>query len=221
MPSIRILIADDHTLLRNALTELLHMEKDFQVVAVAGDASEAVRRAAEHQPDVVLLDIQMPGNDHPPTTLQRFRRVAPATQVLVLTMYDDARLAKELLPLGIRGYLHKSVTAGALASAVREASSPASTVTLSLSPEMLSEAPAKGPLSPREVQVIELAARGLSNYQIARKLDITEGTVKRHMRNIFDKLGAQSRVEAANIAVASGLIASPIVVPRARRAVTS
>ncbi|RCV49429.1 response regulator [Marinitenerispora sediminis] len=141
MRSIRILIADDHTLLRNALTELLHMEKDFEVVAVAGDASEAVRRAAEHQPDVVLLDIQMPGNDHPPTTLQRFRRVAPAAQVLVLTMYDDARLAKELLPLGIRGYLHKAVTARALASAVREASSPASTVTLSLSPEMLAATP--------------------------------------------------------------------------------
>ncbi|TDQ48474.1 response regulator [Actinorugispora endophytica] len=210
MSSIRILLADDHTLLRNALTELLHMENDFEVVAVAGDVSEALRLAALHQPDVALLDIQMPGNEQPAATLHRFRQSAPRMQVLVLTMYDDARLAQELLPLGIRGYLHKSVTGGALAAAVRSASTPNGTVTLSMSPAILSAPSPRGPLSPREEQVLQLAARGLSNHQIARRLEITEGTVKRHMSNIFDKLGAQSRVEAANIAVSRGLIASPV-----------
>ncbi|PRX92567.1 response regulator [Allonocardiopsis opalescens] len=217
MPSIRILLADDHTLLRDAVAELLHMEDDLQVVAAAGDVSGAVALAAEHRPDVALLDIHMPGNEHPPTTLSRLRQAAPDMRVLVLSMYDDARLARELVGLGIRGYLHKSVTAGALVSAVREAATVNRTITLSLPPEKLSAVSARGPLSPREEQVIQLAAKGLSNHQIARALDITEGTVKRHMSNIFEKLGAQSRVEAANIAVSQGYIASPAAAFQAER----
>ncbi|MFC3995913.1 response regulator [Nocardiopsis sediminis] len=217
MQTIRMLLADDHTLFRNALTELLHMEDDLRVVGVASDVNEALKGVEEHRPDVALLDIHMPGNDQPRSTVRRVRQISPGTQVLILTMYDDARLARDLLPLGIRGYLHKTVTGQVLTSAVREAAVPNGRVTLSMSSDVLTEPEEKSPLSPREMEVLELAARGRSNHQIARQLGITEGTVKRHMRNIFDKLAAQSRVEAANIAIAAGIIASPVTVPPARR----
>ncbi|MCD9143684.1 response regulator [Streptomyces albireticuli] len=216
MDTIRILIADDHTLLRNALAEILQTTDEFEVVATAGSAPEAIRLAAEHQPDITLLDIGMPGNAHPPTTVRKLQQAAPSGGVLVLTMHDDPQLVQALLPLGIRGFLHKTVSHQALFAAVREATTPGSRITLSLSAESLAAPPppAPGPLSPREAQVVELAAHGLSNYQIARRLDITEGTVKRHMRNIFDKLGVGSRVEAANKSVELGLIEPPVAAPK-------
>jgi DNA-binding NarL/FixJ family response regulator len=216
--TIRILLVDDHTLLRTALAELLAAEDDLEVVAVAGSAGEAVRQAREHQPDVVLLDIEMPGNDHPPSTVRAIQQAAPGTDILVLTMHDASNLVQSLLPLGIAGFLHKSVTHQALAAAVRSARAPGGPVTVSLSPERLlaPEPPAPGPLSPREAEVLELASHGLSNYQIARRLSIVEGTVKRHMRSIFEKLEVRSRVEAANRAVALGLISPPVVARPAR-----
>lgn len=212
---VRILIADDHTLLRHALAELLQVEPDLEVVAVAGDVPETLRMAAEHRPDVVLLDIEMPGNQHPPTTVQRLQQVAPGVNILVLTMHDDPALAQALFPLGIRGFLHKTVTHQALSAAVRNACVPGSPMTIALSAgSLLSSDPAdSGPLSFREREVVELAAQGLSNYQIARRLDIAEGTVKRHMRSIFHKLQARSRVEAANRAVELGVIRPPVSGP--------
>ncbi|THA33446.1 response regulator transcription factor [Streptomyces sp. A1547] len=216
MELIRILIADDHTLLRDALAELLDAEDDFDVVAVAGNAAETVRLAAELRPHVLLLDIEMPGNQDPATTVRHLRRAAPETHVMVLTMHDDPGLVQALLPLGIRGFLHKTVSHQSLAGTVRDVCAGGSRVTISLSaPSLAAPAPAdNAPLSVRETQVMELAASGLSNYRIARRLDIAEGTVKRHMRNIFDKLDAGSRVEAANKAVERGLIAPPVTAPR-------
>ncbi|WP_326568627.1 response regulator transcription factor [Amycolatopsis rhabdoformis] len=216
MNPIRILIADDHTLLRTALAELLASEADLDVVAVAGSAGEAVRQATEHRPHVVLLDIEMPGNDHPPSTVRALQKAVPGVRVLILTMHDGNALVQSLLPLGISGFLHKTVTHEALSAAVRSACAAGSPVTVSLSAsKLLTPAPAEtGPLSPRETEVVELASHGLSNYQIARRLAIVEGTVKRHMRSIFDKLEARSRVEAANKAVELGLISPPVPAPR-------
>ncbi|WP_158883281.1 response regulator [Amycolatopsis anabasis] len=215
MKETRILIADDHTLLGNALAELLEAEPDLSVAGVAGSVDEALRLAAEHRPHVVLLDIEMPGNERPQDTVRRLQHVRPGVRVLVLTMHDDTALVRLLLAAGIAGFLHKTVTRHALVAAVRGARLPGNPVTVSLSAnQLLRPEPAEpGPLSPREAEVIELVAKGLSNYQIARRLDIVEGTVKRHMRSIFDKLAARSRVEAANKAVQMGLIPSPVPVP--------
>lgn len=210
---IRILIADDHTLVRNALAELLSVEDDLDVVAVAGTAGEAVRLVAEHRPNVVLLDIEMPGNEQPALTVQRLQRAAPGVRILILTMHDDPALVQSMLGTGICGFLHKTVTHEALSAAVRSACAPGTPVTVSLSAASHTTAAESGPLSPREGEVVELAAKGLSNYQIARRLNIVEGTVKRHMRSIFDKLKARSRVEAANRAVELGLIRPPVPAP--------
>ncbi|ARX84622.1 MULTISPECIES: response regulator [Streptomyces] len=217
MDPIRILIADDHTLLRDALAELLDTEEDFEVVGVAGDVSETLGLVAELDPHVLLLDIEMPGNQHPPSTVRHLRQLAPGLRILLLTMHDDPRLVQALLPLGIRGFLHKTVSHQSLAGTVRDVCAGGSRVTVSLSAESLAapEPDGGGVLSARETQVVELAASGLSNYRIARRLSIAEGTVKRHMRNIFGKLSAGSRVEAANKAVELGLIAPPVAVPRA------
>ncbi|WP_052230122.1 response regulator transcription factor [Streptomyces sp. CT34] len=213
MDPIRILIADDHTLLRNALAELLCAEEDFSVTGVAADAPEMLRLAAETRPHVVLMDIEMPGNDHPPATVRRLRELAPRTQVIVLSMHDDPALVQSLLPLGIRGFLHKTVTRQALAAAVRDACAPGGQVMMLLSADSLAQpAPVASSvvLSERETQVVELAAQGLSNLQIAHRLGIVEGTVKRHLQKVFEKLGARSRVEAANRAIEQGLIQPPV-----------
>ncbi|MDI5961327.1 response regulator transcription factor [Streptomyces sp. SL13] len=217
--SIRLLIADDHTLLRNALAELLHAEDGLDVVATAGSVPEALRLAARHRPHVVLLDIEMPGNHHPLSTIRQFQYLLPGVRILVLTMRDDPAVTQSLLPLCIPGILHKTVTHQALCAAVREACQAGSgAVTVLLSADgLMSTAPENGPLSPREREVIEFAAQGLSNYQIARRLDIAEGTVKRHMHSIFDKLTARCRVEAVNRAVELGLIDPPVsALPRRR-----
>ncbi|MFE0175097.1 response regulator [Streptomyces sp. NPDC059002] len=216
MDPIRILIADDHTLLRNALAELLQAEEGMDVVAGAGHVSELLDLASQHQPDIVLLDIEMPGNDCPEVTVRQLRGASPDTKVLVLTMHDAPALVQSLLTLGIRGFLHKTVSRQTLSAAVRDACAPGGPVAVSLSEGRVTmgATPSQGPLSPRETEVIDLAAQGMSNYQIARHLGIAEGTVKRHMRNIFDKLRARSRVEAANKAVETGLISHPVPVGR-------
>lgn len=218
MDEIRILIADDHTLLRDALAELLSSDDDLDVIAVAGTAEEAVRGTGELRPDVVLLDIEMPGNERPSETVGRMLAASPGTRILVITMHDHPTIVHSMLPLGIRGFLHKTVSHRALSAAVRAACAPGAPVTISLSAGTLlpGEPGPTGPLSPREEEVVELAARGLSNYQIARRLDIVEGTVKRHMRSIFDKLEARSRVEAVNRAIELGLIPPPVPAPRRR-----
>lgn len=214
---IRILIADDHTLVRNALAELLSIEDGLEVVAVAGSAGEAVRLAVDHAPRVVLMDIEMPGNEQPPVTVRRLRQLVPGVRVLVLSMHDDPALVRSMLGAGVSGFLHKTVTHQALSAAVRSSCAPGTPVTVSV-PAASREVPEAeaGPLSPREGEVIELASQGLSNHQIARRLNIVEGTVKRHMRSIFDKLDARSRVEAANKAVELGLIKSPVPTHRRR-----
>ncbi|MFF0433525.1 response regulator [Streptomyces sp. NPDC004327] len=217
MTAHRIVIADDHTLLRDALAELIAAMGDFEVVATAGDAPGMVAAVAEHRPAVVLMDIEMPGNEDPGRTVQALQAASPETRVMVLTMHDDPRLLQALLPLGIRGFLHKTATHRSLTAALRDACTQDG-LTVSLPPRSrASRAPApqqpQESLSPREVEVITLVAAGHSNRRTATVLGLTEGTVKRHMRNIFAKLGATSRVDAANKAVAAGLITPPASAP--------
>jgi two-component system, NarL family, nitrate/nitrite response regulator NarL len=203
---IRILVADDHTLLREAVCDMLRLEEQFSVVAEADDGASAVVMAERTQPDVVLLDVGMPGNQ-PTLTVRRLMEVAPGAQIIIVSMYTEPRLIQELLDQGARGYLHKSVSRQELASAIRSVQQGDHRVVIS------QVRPASGPdasmLSARELEVLVLVSMAMSNRQIATRLAITEATVKRHLRNVFGKLGAVSRIDAVNKAVKASLIEPP------------
>ncbi|MCC5476907.1 response regulator [Streptomyces barringtoniae] len=221
---IRIVLADDHQLLRGALADILHLDESFEVVAEVGDGAAAVEKARALQPDVVLLDVEMPHND-PPRTVERIIAASPRTRVIVLTMHDDDPvLIRTLVAHRISGFLHKGVSRNELVGAIREAVTSPDRVTISASREAIlgvsratdlpaaaeddgtATSPKEGPLSVRELQVLTYVGTALSNRQIATRLDITETTVKRHLRNIFRKLGATSRLDAYNKAVAASLL---------------
>ena len=203
---VRILLVDDHRLLRETLRDGLTIEGDFVVVGEAGDGVEAVAMAAETRPDVVLLDVDMPRHQ-PVEGVRRLMQVSPGSKVIVLSMYDDPQLVREMLRAGVAGYLHKSVGLRDLAGAIRGATSGQERVTVSVVSRHAFGRPGNnsrpGQLSVREQEVLALVAEALSNRQIAVRLSITEGTVKRHLRNVFDKLGAVSRIDAVNKAAAS------------------
>ncbi|MET9496589.1 response regulator transcription factor [Streptomyces sp. NPDC006552] len=201
---IRILVADDHTLLRGALCDLLRVEDDFDVVAEVGDARAAVTEAARLRPDVALLDVQMPHNEDPVRTVRHLLHRQPDLRVIILSMDDHPVLVRQLLALGVRGYLHKSVSRQTLAAAIRERADLSRRVVTISMPQQQAPAgrPADPGLSERECEVLTLVATALSNRQIGARLGITEGTVKRHLRKIFDKLDAVSRLDAVNKAVA-------------------
>lgn len=205
---IRVIAVDDHSLLRSALCELIAEEPDLRVVAQS-DTSEGLGDLVERtRAQVVLLDVEMPGH-HAPSVVRELTARFPALHVLMLTMHSDTQLVQEMLSHGARGFLHKSVPREALMAAIRNTAARDPHVTIALPSSGVSEsgfAAAPQALSPREREVLRHAAAALSNRQIATKLGITEGTVKRHLRNIFEKLGAVSRIDAVNKAVDARLI---------------
>ena len=214
--AIRILVVDDHTLFRRGLIALLASHPRLKVVGEAGDAGEAQRRAQELQPDVILLDNHLPGV-HGVDALPGLREVAPGARVLMLTVSEDERDLGAALRGGARGYLLKTADSEALAEAIERAMRGESTI----SPEMAGKladafqagaaAPAPAPssplaaLSPREREILVCIARGASNKEIARELDIAETTVKIHVQHILRKLGLSSRVQAAVFAAQAGM----------------
>lgn len=210
---IRILVVDDHPLFRRGLTALLGAHSDFAVVGDAADAGEAQRRAADLQPDVILLDNHLPGVDGVDALLG-LRRAAPKAGVLMLTVNEDGQTLAAALQRGACGYLLKTVNSEVLADAIVRAARGEATV----SPEMTGKlvnayqalqkqpeaaaAPthlrdARAGLSPREQQILAEIARGASNKEIARTLEIAEATVKIHVQHILRKLNLSSRVQAA------------------------
>jgi DNA-binding NarL/FixJ family response regulator len=208
---ITILLADDHVILREMLRESLNAEPDFDVVGDVGDGMAVVSAAAELRPDVVLLDIDMPGIPVA-LTVQRLREVAPRTRVVILSMYDTPAFVQDMLAQGVRGYLSKGVSRQHLVSVIRSTVRDDRSVQISVSPA--AAAVDRGderetPLSRRERYLLELVAQALSNRQIAARLGITEATVKRHLHNIFAKIGAVSRIDAVNKAVDAGIISPP------------
>jgi DNA-binding NarL/FixJ family response regulator len=205
---IRILVVDDHTLLRQAIRDTLLLDSGFQVVAEASDATSAVVAAARTKPDVVLLDIGMPANQ-PVPTVRRLLEVSPASRIIIVTMYAEPRLIQELVDNGVRGYLHKSVSMQELSSAIYGVVADRRRVVVSVAWQSTPDKGTdQGPtLSAREREVVALVAKALSNRQIASRLDVTEATVKRHLRNIFVKLGAVSRIDVVNKAVDASIIA--------------
>lgn len=204
---LRALLVDDHTLFREGLAELLTIEEDLDIVGRAGDSLAAVRLARQTNPHVVVLDVEMPF--HPVrVTMRAIRQAAPQTRILILTMHDEPGLFQEVLAAGAHGVLMKTATREELVGAIRAVGYQGKTV-LSVSRRSAAELAGRvrhNPLSRRESEVLELAAKAMSNAQIAAALFIAEGTVKRHLTNVYAKLGAVSRLDAVNRARASGLI---------------
>jgi DNA-binding NarL/FixJ family response regulator len=197
---IAIVIVDDHALFRDGLREILQTQRDMVVVGEAGNSASAVALAADKQPDIVLLDVEIPGAEVTDTVSQ-IRARSPRSRVLILSMHEGPQLVQALLAAGIRGYLLKSVRWQELAVAIRAVHSDGDRVVLGVSRESLArvpQGPSPGTLSARELEVLDLVAQALSNSQIAFRLNLTEATVKRHLRNVFVKLGAVSRLDAVN-----------------------
>ena len=212
----RVLIADDHLIVREGLRLILEGEEDFLVVAEAAEGAEAVRQVAALAPDVVLMDLRMPGMDG----LEALRHIGaefPEVAVVVLTTFNEDDLVLRALAGGARGYLLKDASRETLLDAVRAA---ARGETL-LAPSVLARAlgkqaasakrdprtrRAEGVLSAREVEVLEAVARGLRNKEIADRLSITERTVKAHLASIFNKLAVDSRAGAVSAGIREGFI---------------
>jgi DNA-binding NarL/FixJ family response regulator len=204
---ITVVLVDDHQLVREGVREILEAEGDITVLGEAASSEEAVAQVVRLRPDVVLLDVEIPGGDVT-DTVTRMRTLAPASQIVILSMYDGPQLLRRLVAAGIRGYLLKSVDRHELVSSLRAVHGSPDRMVLAVSRDSLAkmQQPAQEKLSERELAVLELVAQALSNGQISSRLAITEATVKRHLRNVFVKLGAVSRIDAVNKAVADGLI---------------
>lgn len=206
---IDIVLVDDHALFREGVRELLKLDEDFAVVGEAGDSESAVETVLRLRPHVVLLDVEIPGAEVT-ATVRRLSEHTPETKVIILSVHDNPALLKALLAENIHGYLLKSVAVDELVAAVRRVRRSDDQVSLSVSRETLavlfSADANRGSLSDREREVLQLAVQALSNFQIGTRLSLTEPTVKRHLSNIYLKLGAVSRIDAVNKAVAAGII---------------
>lgn len=206
---VSILVVDAHVLVRDGLRRIVEEHSDLRVVEEASSGYEAVAVAADKQPEIVLLGVE-DLDDDVAVTVNRIRQVSPGSRTIVLPMTDNPRVLRRLLAIGIGGYLSKSATRQGLVAAIRYARHNNGTVLLAASAEVFAEAEDAEPdlLSAREREILELAAEARTNSQISRELHLSEATVKRHLRNIFSKLGAVSRIDAVNKAVAASLISS-------------
>ncbi|MBV9577177.1 MAG: response regulator transcription factor [Chloroflexi bacterium] len=191
-------------MVRNGLAAFLRLFDDLELVGEASDGAEAVRLCASRQPDVVLMDLIMPGTDGP-TATSLIRERSPATRVIALTSFPDEDLVPRALKAGATSYLLKNVGAEELAAAIRAASVGRATLA-SEAAQVLIQQSTRGPapgadLSPREREVLKLMVEGLNNPEIAARLIVGRSTVKFHVSSIFNKLGVQSRTEAVALAV--------------------
>jgi DNA-binding NarL/FixJ family response regulator len=204
---ITVLLVDNHALFREGLVEIFATEDDMRVVGQAKNALEAITQAETQKPDAILLDIEMPLMETE-ETIGRILHASPSSKMLVLTMYDEPHLVRRVLSAGASAYITKYASRDELLAAVRGVHRNKDRVVLSISrrtAERLEEAK-NSMLSGREFEVLLLTARGMSNNQIALQLRISEGTVKRHLTNIYVKLEVSSRADAAKEALKSGLL---------------
>jgi two-component system NarL family response regulator len=202
---IRVLIVDDHRVVRVGLRAIIDAEVDMQVVAEASDGAGALAAYAQHKPDIVLLDLRMPGMSGP-EVLTELRKLDPEATVIVLTSYDADEDVYRAVQAGARGYLLKgTLPDGVLEAAIRKVHGGQRL----LAPEAaarLADRMTSPSLTPREVAVLELVAKGKSNKEIGTVLSLAEGTVKTHLKRIYDKLGVSDRTEAALVAVQRGIV---------------
>ncbi|MGC4848052.1 response regulator [Micromonospora sp. DT15] len=204
---IRLLIVDDHPVVRDGLRGMFTGDPDFQVVGEAADGSEALALVASLQPDVVLMDLRMPGMDGV-TAIGRLARTGSTARVLVLTTYDTDADVLPAIEAGATGYLLKDTPREDLVRAVRAAARGESVLAPSVAGRLMGRlrAPAEEPLSQRELEVLTLVARGASNREAANRLFISEATVKTHLLHLYAKLGVNDRAAAVATAYDRGLL---------------
>jgi NarL family two-component system response regulator LiaR len=208
---IRLLIVDDHKVVRNGLQVFISLYDDIEVVGEARNGQQAVEQCATHQPDVVLMDMVMPVMDGP-TATRLIREQFPQVQVVALTSFDEEEIVQRAIEAGAVGYLYKDVEEDELIDAIRSAREGRPV----LAPEAMKalmdrtvapvESPAVEPLTKREREVLSLVAQGMTNPQIAEQLVISTSTVQFHVHNILGKLGVGTRTEAVAMAIQSKLI---------------
>ena len=221
--SIRILVVDDHLIVRDGFAELLNTQPDFEVVGVAADGADAVRIAAECKPDVVLMDVRMPGMDGIEATRRLGTLADPAPRVLVLTTFNLDVYVYAALRAGASGFLLKAVTAERLFDAVRVIAAGDALLAPGITRRLISEFASKSPepqgtavpatgarslqsLTRRETEILQLIAQGLSNSEIAVHLVVSEETVKTHVSRVLSKLRLRDRTQAVIAAYESGLV---------------
>lgn len=216
---IRTLIVDDHALFRRGLEIVLVTEPDIEVVGEASDGAEAVEKAGESLPDIVLMDVRMPRSGGI-EACRAIKEVAPSAKIIILTMSDEEEDLFEAVRAGASGYLLKDIPLDQVAEAVRSVHGGQSLISPPMAGKLLSEfaalarrdesaPPQQIPapkLTDREMQVLKLVARGMNNRDIAKELFISDNTVKNHVRNILEKLQIHSRMEAVMVAVREKLI---------------
>ncbi|MFJ6774203.1 response regulator [Kitasatospora sp. NPDC091257] len=200
---VRVLLADDEHLIRGALAALLSLEDDIEVVAQAGSGTEALAMALAHRPDVAVLDLQMPGKDGIEVATQ-LRLALPDCRCMIVTGHGRPGYLKRALEVGVRGFLPKTVSAADLAGIIRTVRSGGRYV----DPELAADAISAGetPLTPRETDVLELAADGTPIAEIAERASLSQGTVRNYLSSAATKLGAENRHAAVRIAREHGWI---------------
>jgi two-component system, NarL family, response regulator LiaR len=206
---IRVLLVDDHTMVRRGLVTFLKVFDDLQLAGEAESGAEAIQRCAETHPDVVLMDMVMPGMDGVSTT-RAIRQNFPMVQVIALSSFKEGDLIKNALEAGAIGYLLKDVSADELAQAIRAAYAGRATLSPEAAQALVQTAhrlPAPGlDLTQREREVLTLMIDGLNNTQIAGRLGVSPSTIKSHVSNILSKLGAASRTEAVTLALRNHIV---------------
>jgi DNA-binding NarL/FixJ family response regulator len=206
---IRVVLADDHAVVREGTAELLEHDGDIRVVGQAADGLEAVRLVGELKPDVLVIDLTMPGIDGVEAS-RRVRAASPSTRVLALTVHEEEPYVMAMLEAGAGGYLTKSARGREVADAVRTVARGGTVFSPAVAGQVLRRALGHGedshspPLTAREIDVLRAAARGLSNKQIAVELSLSPRTVQTHLTSIFAKLGVASRTEAVLRALKEG-----------------
>lgn len=201
---IRILIADDHYIVRTGLVALINTESDMEIVAEAADGAQAVELFAKHSPDLTLMDSRMPVKDGIEATVE-IRERFPDARILMLTAYDGDADIRRALDAGVRGYLLKSSTGDRLIPALRAVAAGERWVPKEVAGQLASRKSFEQ-LTHREIEVLNELAKGLANKQIADSLQITEHTVKDHVKNILAKLRVADRTEAVTVALQRGII---------------
>lgn len=206
---IRVMVVDDHLVVREGLITLLETFPDFELVGEAGSGEEAIGLCDQLQPDVVLMDLVMPDLSGVEAT-RTIRQRHPHTQVLAVTSFKETEMVRGVLEAGAIGYLLKTVSAEELAEAIRSAHRGEMTVAADASSavlEAITAPPAPGrDLTERELEVLELLVQGLSNNEIAGRLNVSPNTIKNHLRSVYSKLDVSTRTAATTLAIKHGLV---------------
>jgi DNA-binding NarL/FixJ family response regulator len=207
MDKIQLILVDDHPVVREGLAGMLASQADFEVVATASDGSQAITLDAQLQPDVILMDLRMPGTNGV-TAIQAIKAQREAANILVLTTYDSDADIVRAIEAGATGYLLKDTPRDELYRAIRAAARGESVLAPAVAARLMTRmrAPAEENLSAREIEVLQLVAKGKSNKEIGKALHISTATVKTHLIHVFDKLRVKDRTSAVTMALEKGIL---------------